>query len=249
MSSSEPNKIQSLPLSRILRPALGVRMEISDAGIEELARSIEQQGLLQPILVRPFDNEFEIVAGDRRFLAHKHLHRKEIKCIVKILTDVDCALARGVENLGRVDLTPLEEAAVYASLVSDMGLTGAEVARRMGKKAGHVMRRLDLLNMPADVQKAVHTGKIGVGVAEELWRIKDEGSLSYYLEFAVEHGITIAVAKQWVKEWQDKQRRKEYAGEGGGSLSSPFEPKPVYIPCDICLDPSEIGKTLNLVRF
>ena len=125
MSSPEPKAIDLLSMNLILRPVQTIRMEIDGGKIEELALSIEQQGLLQPILVRPVGNEFEIVAGDRRYLAHQHLRRNEIQCIVRAMTDQECALARAIENIGRADLTPVEEAATYASLKSDHGLTVA----------------------------------------------------------------------------------------------------------------------------
>ena len=150
-----------IKMNRILRPSLGLRMEISEVGIAELAMSIESQGLLQPVLVRPVENEFEIVAGDRRYLAHKHLRREEIRCIVTEMSDKECALARAVENVGREDLTPIEEAASYSALMVDHGLRTVEIAQQMGKTEGRVKRRLDLLDMPSEMQKAVHEGKIG----------------------------------------------------------------------------------------
>jgi ParB family chromosome partitioning protein len=221
-------------------------MEINEECVAELARNIDEQGLLQPILVRPEGEEFEVVAGDRRYLAHKMLKREKIRCIVREMSDGVTALARATENLTRVDLTPLEEAAIYRDLVENEGMSIKEVAEKMGKYDGTVKRRMDILNMPEVMQKALQNGTVSIGVVEELWKLKEESAISYYMEFAVEHGITISIAKQWVKDHFDKKRREQYQDQGGGSLGNPFEPVPVYVPCDLCREAVEVDKTQYL---
>ena len=78
-------------------------------------------------------------------------------------------------------------------------------------------------------------------MAEELWRISDVGKMDYYLSFAVEHGVTVAVARAWVKEWKDSVRRSKTDIEGGGHESSPLEERPVWLPCDLCHGPMKLG--------
>lgn len=243
---STDQEYQDVELRKINRPKAGVRMEIDREDIEELARNIDEQGLLQPILIRPEGNEYEIIAGDRRYLAHKYLKREKIKCIVREMTEDETALARAAENLTRVDLSPMEEAAIYESLNQNLGMTTLDIARRMGKTEGTVRRRLDLMKMPSVMQKALHQGTVSIGVVEELWKLKDESAISYYMEFAVEHGITIAIAKQWVKDHLDKIRREQYQQGGGSPIGNPFEPVPVYVPCDLCREAVEVDKTQYL---
>lgn len=243
---STDREYQDVEMRRISRPKAGVRMEIDEELLEELAKSIEEQGLLQPIIVRPEGKDYEIIAGDRRYLAHKLLKRETIKCIIKVMDDKETALARATENLGRVDLSPMEEAAIYEGLVKEQGMSPMAIAERTGKTEGTVRRRMDLLKMPAIMQKALHAGTVSIGVVEELWKLKDESAISYYMEFAVEHGITISIAKQWVKDHLDKIRREQYKDQGGGSLGNPFEPVPVYVPCDICREAVEVDKTVYM---
>jgi len=81
-------------------------------------------------------------------------------------------------------------------------------------------------------------------VAEELWPIADEASVDYYLIFSIENGCTKEVARQWAKDWKDSQRRSQSSGEGGGRVDiSPNEPRPTFVPCDICIEPVNLSET------
>lgn len=219
-----------------------VRLEIDPGEIQGLAENIREVGLLQPIIVRPDGERFEIVLGHRRYLAHKILETIKIACIVRVVSDLECAVMRGVENVLRVDLSPIEEAAIYSDLRDKHGLSYDEIGKKMGKTAGVVKRRLDLLRMPPQLQKAIHKKEISYGVAEELWSIGDVGGIDYYLPFAIEHGATVAVARGWAKDWKDSKRRSEADVGGGRGVTNPLEPRPTYLPCDICTGPEDVTK-------
>lgn len=218
-----------------------VRLEIDPVRLQDLAENIREMGLLQPIVVRPDGERFEIVFGHRRYLAHKILEARHIACIVRILTDLECAVMRGTENIQRDDLSPIEQAAIYADLHDNHGLSIDQVGKKMGKSTGIVKRRLDLLKMPPQLQKAVHNRSINYSVAEELWSLGDNSAIDYLLGFAVDHGATREVVRGWVKDKKDADRRKQSAGEEGGGDRSPMEPRPVYVSCDLCHGPMELG--------
>jgi len=242
LKESLAGKLKEIPLQKISEPGGRIRLEVGQDALRELADNIGEIGLLQPIIVRPIGERFEIIAGHRRFLAFKILKRKKIPCIIRESDDAECAVARASENLRRVDLTPIEEAAIYEDLRENYKLTPDEIGRRMGKTAGIVKRRLDLLKMPPQLQKAIHLGQISYGVAEELWRLEDEGSIDYYLGYAVDHGVTVSVARQWVMDHR-KSRRRAVNGVGpGGEGESPLHERPIYIGCETCGDPVELGK-------
>ncbi len=238
--------VKAVRMNLIDRPKEGIRMEVDPERIDELAASIDEQGLLQPIVLRKAGDRYEIVAGDRRYLAHEKLGRTHITATVREMSDVECALARATENLTRADLTPLEEAAIYFDLLDNRGLTPEQIGKQMGKKAGTIIRRMQILKMALCLQKAVHEKKVSVSAAEELAVIKDIASLEYYLECAVEHGATKDVCRLWAKDWKDSQRRKDTAGEGGSLPQAPFESKPIYITCDTCLGAMELGQEVVL---
>jgi len=217
------------------------RMDVDSEKIEELAASIEEVGLLQPIIVRPVGERYEIVAGRRRYLAVSGLDAKTIEVIVREMSDQEAAIIRATENLSRENLTPLEEAAIFSNLLNKYNMEYEEIGEKFGYKAGTVRRRMDLLKMPEVLRAAVHKNKISVSVAEELWPISDEGDLHYYLTFAIESGCTKGTARGWCKDWKDQKRREKTPGEPGGTALAPMEPRPVYISCDLCVGPMVIG--------
>lgn len=243
MAKKARQRITDIKLELIDEPKAIVRMEIDQDYIDELSQSISEIGLLQPILIA-YDNErYEIVAGHCRYLAAKNLGLSVIKAIIRDMTQSEIGLARATENIARRDLTPIEEAATYRNLMDEYGMTLEKVSQKMGKSPGTIRRRMDLLKMPPSLQKAVHSKKISMTVAEELWPIADEASLDYYLMFAIENGCTREVARQWAKDWKDTVRRAAGADEPGGHVqTSIFQPRPTYVPCDLCNDPVELGK-------
>lgn len=241
MAKALSSKSRLIDLTKIDPPAGQVRLEIPSEGVQELADSLNAVGQLQPVLVRPVGDRFEIVFGHRRFLAAQHLRWPKIRADVKVLDDLAVALMRASENLPRADLSLIEEAAIYADLRDTHKLSIDEIGRRMGKSPGIVHRRLDLLKMPPQLQKAVHAKEISYGVAEDLWSLGDISAIDYYLGFAIEHGATVAVVRGWVKDWKDTKRREATEVAGGGGVRSPMEPRPVYVTCDLCSGPMELG--------
>jgi ParB/RepB/Spo0J family partition protein len=234
--------IKDISLDLISEPKGVVRMDIDPAGIEELAQSVSEIGLLQPILVAVDGERFELVFGHRRYLACQKLGLSTIRSIIRVMTQAEIGVARATENINRADLSPLEEAATYKNLIDEYGLTLEQVAQKMGKSAGTIKRRMDILKMPPQLQKAVHAKRLSISVAEELWTIADMTDLDYYLSFAMDSGCTKEVARSWAKEWKDKKRREENPGVEGGGGFAPTEPRPSYVPCDLCIEPMKIGE-------
>lgn len=247
MTKASRATIKEVALDLIDEPHGRIRLEVDPESIADLAANIAEVGLLQPIIIRKNEERFEIVAGHRRYLAFQLLKKKRIPAIVRDLDDVACALARASENLGRVDLSPVEEAAIYSELRDEHKLTIAEISGRMGKSIGVVKRRLDLLDMPDCLQKAIHYKGINYSVAEELWSLGDLAKIEYFLVFAVEHGATQAVVRGWVQDEKKKMRLKDSGTAEGSSLANPMQARPVYVPCDLCLGSMEIG-TETVIR-
>jgi len=218
------------------------RLAIDEEGIEALAQDIKENTLINPILVRKNADGYEVVAGERRFLAVQRLGWERVACHVQDLDDKTAALLRAVENLGRKDLSPVEEAYIYHGLVESHGLTVSGVAKRLSRSFPTVKRRLELLKMPDAALRAVHNRSISPGVAEELWRLRDEDRIGYFLELAVDNGATRAVVRMWVNDELKAKSRGAAAGEGGGPLANPLEVTPSYITCDFCFGPVELGK-------
>lgn len=242
MSKILKRKITEILLISIDEPSVIDRMEIDPEKVAELSDSISEVGLLQPVLLRPVGDRYEIVAGHRRFLACQRLGLPKIDAVVKEMDDREAAIIRASENLARENLTPLEEATIFSNLRLKHGMKLEQIAKKFGYKAGTIKRRLELTKMPPQLQKAVHEKRISVSVAEELWPVSDITHLDYLLSYAVDGGCTREVARQWCKDWKDAERRKKSAGDEGGQVFSPSEPRPVYVTCDLCVGPMEVGK-------
>ena len=228
-------------LNVIDEPVEADRLEVDMDEVRSLAGNIQEVGLIYAILVRPVGDRFSIIAGHRRYLAFKILGESKIRCVVRDVSDCECALIRASENLHDVNLSCIEEAMIYRRLQKAFGLSHDEIGKRFSKSPGIVKRRLDLLKMPDQLQRAVHKKEISYGVAEELWRISDVGKMDYYLSFAVDHGVTVTVARSWVKDWKDSVRRSKTDVVGGGCESSPLEDRPVWMSCDLCNGPMKLG--------
>lgn len=237
---------RKINLDKIDRPEESVRIEIDEVQLKELADSIQERGLMQPIEVTPRGDRFMIVFGDRRYLAHELLKKKTIMCVVEDIDDVQVIIDRGVENLQRVNLTPFEEGHIYRGLMDKAKMSLDEISKRFGKSPGVVHRRIDILRMPESFQKALHAGSISITVAEELWSCPDAAKREYFLEMAIEHGITREVARDWVSEFKKYKRSQAVASGGSGGLQPAYEELPIYRACDVCKDPVEYKKVKEL---
>lgn len=239
-------KYVQIRLDRILEPEGRLRLDIDEDAVEELAKSIDSIGMRQAIEVVVREDKFEIVYGERRVLAHRALGRDKIWAKVVELTKGEIALVRATENIARRDLSPVEEAAAFGDMRDRFGMTAREVAEKVGRSAGNVKRRLDLLRMSKGIQKAVHKGEIKVSVAEEIWRCPDEAHREYLLELAVEHGAKQMVVRQWVQDFVKSERSREGGTDGGGEEVSPMESKTIYGACDICDSAVSLSEMVHL---
>lgn len=246
LKKQKAKKYQEVLITEIDPPNEIDRLEILPNKIEELSDSIREIGLLSPVLLSRSGDRYEIVFGHRRYLACRRLGWEKITAQVVEYTQKQISLARATENIQREDLTPVEEGIAYARLIKDLGIKIAEVSEKTGKSAGVIKRRIEILRMPEGFQRALHAGKITVGVAEELWSCGDEAHREYLLEMAVDHGITVAVARQWVQDFRKQVRQSNLDGGGGGQGSGiDFEEK-IYRSCDICRGPVELAAVKEL---
>lgn len=239
---------KKIRLDLLDRPEEIARLEIDKEELKELADSIKDRGLLQPIEVTPRGDRFLIVFGDRRYLAHKMLNKKEIMCRVEELEDKQVLLDRAMENIQSVKLTPFEEGHQYVVLKDKVGMSLEEICKRTGKGPATVQRRMDILRMPDSFQNALHKKEISISVAEEIWSCPDEAKREYFLELAVEHGITKQIARNWVQDYKREVRQERNASVEGGSAPMQFEEIPIFRACDLCKGPVEY-KDLRELRL
>jgi ParB family chromosome partitioning protein len=144
------------------------RLRFSDEELEDMARSIRQQGIIQPLLVRKDSNGYELITGERRLRAAKIAGLKQVPVIVKTITDTDMLEMSIVENVQRSDLNPIEEAEAYHRLITEFGLTQDQAADRVGKSRSAVANFLRLRQLPEQIKSSIMDGDLSMGHARAL---------------------------------------------------------------------------------
>ena len=241
-------QIKLIKMDMIDRPVKIARELIDPEKVRELAESIRETGLLQPVILRPSNGRYEMVAGDRRYLAHKLLNLKVIKAIVRELDDRETVVIRGIENLQRENLTPSEEARVYLALKEEGGLSPSQIAKKTGRSHGTINRYLDFAKCSDQVRRAVDLKQISLNTLETLQEIDDVDAFKYHFDMAAANGVTDKVARMWVDDYLKSKQGTYYGGDG--SVSTGYvdgESKPSFMTCDICHGPIEIKAVRSLV--
>ena len=178
----------TLPINKI-RPNKGQpRKTFKAEDLAELADSIKQNGILQPLLVRRQADHYEIVAGERRYQAAKAAGLEEVPVIIREISDEDVFKLALIENLQRSDLTPLEEAQGYRQLIKEKGLTQEELAQALSKSRSTITNTLRLLDLPQEVQSLVDEGKLTAGHARAILAVpSEEGRIRLANKVVEEH--------------------------------------------------------------
>lgn len=172
----ETNGPPTLPTRSIVPNPFQPRLEFDPEELRDLAASIKESGLLQPIVVRPGSSKsvYELVAGERRLRAVKSLGWEEVPVIIKEVDNKTLLVLALVENIQRAELGPMEEALGYGALRDDFGLTQAEIAKAVGKNRSTVANMLRLLNLPISVRRLLEEGRLSMGHARALLPLEDK---------------------------------------------------------------------------
>ncbi len=178
---------------KMVRPSqFSIRDKYNDhQEVESLISSIKEHGLLQPILIRPYQNSFEIVAGHRRFYACKSLRWRHIPCKIRELSDKQSFEIQITENIQRKSMSALEEAEAYRKYVQDLGWGGVtELSRKIGKSEEYVSHRIQLLKLPQDVKEKIMLNKLSISQALELTNLSHENMIQF-TDHIIENELTI----------------------------------------------------------
>ena len=167
-------QIREVPVGKILPNPAQPRLSYDEESLTELASSIREHGVLQPILVRPTGSKFELIAGERRWRASGMAGRETIPAIVVEFDDQTALEVSIIENLQREDVSPLEEAAMFRKMTETFGYSVRQLAQKVGKDKGYVENRLRLTDAPADVRELLSLRKDTISHAYELMKIGDE---------------------------------------------------------------------------
>jgi ParB family chromosome partitioning protein len=195
-----------VPLNKIRPSALQPRKEFSDEALRELADSIREQGVVQPLIVRERDG-YELIAGERRWRASQLVQLAEVPVIIREADDRSVLELALIENLQRENLNALEEAQGYAQLAEQFQLTQEEIALQVGKSRAAVANATRLLKRPVSVQKFVREGRLSVGHAKVILGLTDEKNQNLAAERVIKEGLNVRQTEGLVAKLQSRGSR------------------------------------------
>lgn len=210
-----PAGVRGLPIEQIRRNPDQPRRDFPEAEIEELAASIRENGVLQPILVRPHPDgsgDWQIVAGERRWRAAQRAQLAEIPAVIRELDDLAALEIAIIENVQRADLNAIEEAGGYKALMERFGRTQEAVAQAVGKSRSHVANALRLLGLPDAVQLELRAGRLTAGHARAIAAAPDPAALA---RAVVDRGLNVRETEALARRAQGGDETRPAAPRGG----------------------------------
>lgn len=185
------------------------RTDFDDEALKELADSVAKHGIIQPIVVKPLSSgKYKIIAGERRYRASKMAGLKEVPVIIKDISDAEIMELALVENLQRENLSALEEARGYKSLIENYGLTQAQVAETVGKSRSYVANTIRLLNLPKNVVEKLELGEITAGHARAMLALSSGDDIERALKTTISQGLNVRQLEQLIKKMNFKEIEK-----------------------------------------
>ncbi|HVB07233.1 MAG TPA: ParB/RepB/Spo0J family partition protein [Acidimicrobiales bacterium] len=223
---SESATLQEVPLALIRVNQYQPRKHFDEEALSSLVDSIRAVGVLQPVLLRrASDEEFELIAGERRCRAARRAGLQTIPALVQVVTDAASLERALVENLHREDLNPIDEAAAYQQLIEDFNFTHDEVSRRVGRSRAAVSNALRLFQLPATVQRLVRDGTLSAGHARALLMTPDREVQERLAAEAVANGTSVRALEETVREHVRAVEAAE--AEGAAAEAEDARPRPL----------------------
>jgi len=204
------NSLKYIPLDKLKPSSLQPRKLFNTEEIEELAKSINDKGVLQPLLARELKNkdDYEIIAGERRWRAAQLARLHEVPVIIKKLNDTELLEVALVENLQRSDLSPIEEANGYKKLMDDYHHSQEELSRLIGKSRPHVANMVRLLNLPDEIKNLLDKGKLSMGHARALIGVSDS---IFIADKVVREGLSVRVLEKLIAKKNNQNKSNKHA--------------------------------------
>jgi ParB family chromosome partitioning protein len=208
VAAAPDSRVQRVPLNQIRPCPLQPRKDFSDDALRELADSIRERGIVQPLIVRERGGFFELIAGERRWRAAQLLNLPEVPVIAREADDRAVLELALIENLQRENLNAVEEAHGYAQLAEQFQLTQEDIAAKVGKSRAVVANSLRLLKLPAIVQKYLRDGRLTVGHAKVILGLTDEKQQQLAAERVIKEGLNVRQTEGLLARLQTRGSRK-----------------------------------------
>jgi ParB family transcriptional regulator, chromosome partitioning protein len=199
---------RSVPTEQIAPNPWQPRLHFDEAKLLEMAESIREHGIVEPLVVRPRENGFELIAGERRLRAARLVGLETVPAVVREMDDREALEVTLIENLQREDLSALEEAAAYVQLVEEFGATQEEVARRVGRSRPAVANTMRLLQLPEGVREEMRTGRLSAGHARALLALDSPVEQTALARDAIKLGLSVRQLEARIRARMQPATRK-----------------------------------------
>jgi len=240
---------RTLKLHQVIVPEHIHRITISETAIKDLAASIEQHGLINPItVIDNGDDTYTLRAGHCRLLAHQHLNRSHIEAQIRQGSVRDTEGITFAENLHRTALSPMEEAYAIKHEHEENLVPVDTIARVLHRSEDWVMQRLALTKMPPDLCELVHNAELPIGSAIALATVSDDSHRAYLTRYAIDGGAAVQVIREWVRQWQLADELGIGSAAARPEMPAPGEAITVTMPCGFCGNPHPYH-LLRIVRL
>lgn len=206
------DSVQYINIHDIMPNANQPRKTFSEDKIEELAKSIKEHGIIQPIVVRRKDNSYEIVAGERRWRAARKADLVQVPCLIRDLSDEQNMLIAIIENMQREDLNPVEEAEGLNQMIETFGMTQEQISKSVGKSRPYIANALRLLKLPDYIKEEMSEGRISAAHGRTLIPVEDENLRRALCQRIIKEGLSVRETERLVSE-QGKTKKKRPAAK------------------------------------
>ena len=250
IDSQEEKSSLFLPISQVESCASQPRKQFDPESLADLADSIREHGIIQPLLVRPLETGgYQLVAGERRWRAARMIGLTEVPVVIKEMTETEVMELALIENLQRQDLNPLEEAAGYRELMTTYGLTQDQVAKRVGKSRSAVANCLRLLTVPEEIQPFLRSGQLSAGHVKALAGMSDREEMVRIAKSAADKGLSVREVERQVQSFT-APRPSSPSGEEKEAFYKELElAMNAELGRKVRIRPGRIGGTVEIAFF
>lgn len=222
-------RVAEIPLNQIVRNRYQPRLTFNDDSIKDLAASIKENGVIQPVLLHKVDDGYELIAGERRYRAVKSLGMATIPAIIKTIQRAEALELAIIENIQREDLNPVEQAKAFRLLMDDFSLTQEQVAKKVGKERSTVANILRLLKLPEEIQRDIDSGRLTMGHARALLACETEAAMMEMRSRIINLGLNVrdveAQAKKKTQSAKQKPAKNPFVRDAEETLQKKLSTK------------------------
>lgn len=239
-------ELKEISTSLLKGPPNPMREKVTPESVEDLAASIREVGVIEPLIVRKVGKHFEVIAGERRLAGARLAKLAKVPCLIRKAGDSDADILKLHENLYREAVDPISEGLFFLSLKERYGIANEQIAGKIHKSVSYVRDRVAILDYPEDVREALKGKEIVLAVAKELAAIDDPLTRKDYLSHAVKSGVTSTVAAQWRRDYKVRQTYQQANGGKHAPPPAALESPKSAITCFLCQGEVDLGFSRTL---